>query len=84
MRTLLGGQAMYATITIERLPSRYATYLIGPNASRILAAIDGISQVHVEHEDVNRTTISYDWVDPGTHYEGIDQTLKAWGMRRVR
>ena len=74
---------MHATITIQRLPSRYATYLIGPSARWIFAAIEGVSDVCVEHEDINHVTLSYDWVDPGTHFEGIDQMLKAQGMRRV-
>jgi len=74
---------MHAVITIERLPSRHTTYLIGPSARWMFSAIEGVSDVLVEREDINHVTLSYQWADPGIHSVGIDEMLQSQGMRRV-
>lgn len=74
---------MHTTITIQRFPSRHTTYLIGPSACWILSAIEGVSDICVQHEDINHVTLSYQWADPGTHFQGIDELLRGQGMRRV-
>lgn len=75
---------MHQIITIERLPSPFTTYLVGPSASRVLAAVEGVSDVMLRQESADRATLSYEWADPGIYVVGIDQALKTQGMRRIR
>jgi hypothetical protein len=78
------GTAMYTIATILRFTPPDATHAVGANAKRILAGIDGVTQVQIESEEIDRATLSYQWKDPGAHFIGIDETLRLQGMRRVR
>jgi hypothetical protein len=75
---------MRATITIERLPTSNGSYLIGRDASDILASIDGVSAITIETQFIDRATLSYVWADRSHDFGPIDEVLLAKGMRRVR
>jgi len=75
---------MRSMITVERLPSSYGSYLLGLDAAKVLAAVTGISEVHVENQYIDRATLSYDWSDEQRDFERIDQVLDSKGMRRIR
>jgi hypothetical protein len=75
---------MRSMITIERLPASHGSYLIGPDASKMLGTILGISAVHIENQYIDRATLSYDWTDLGRDFVRIDNLLESKGMRRIR
>ena len=75
---------MRSMITVERLPTSHGSYLVGPDVSKVLGMIAGISAVHVEHQYIDRATVSYDWADLGRDFVRIDCLLESKGMRRVR
>lgn len=75
---------MRATITIERLPTSNGSYLIGRDASDILASVDGVSAITIEKQFIDRATLSYVWADRSHDFTPIDEVLLAKGMRRVR
>jgi hypothetical protein len=59
-------------------------HAVGANAKRVLAGVDGVSDVRIERHEIDRATLSYEWTDPGTNGISIDETLKRKGLRRVR
>jgi hypothetical protein len=75
---------MRSVITIERLPTSNGSYLLGPDASRMLGTIAGISAVNIENQFIDRATLSYEWSDATRDFERIDHLLASKGMRRVR
>ena len=75
---------MRSMITVERLPSSYGSYLLGLDAAKILSAVRGVCEVHVESQYIDRATLSYDWSDGAHDFERIDQVLDSKGMRRIR
>ena len=75
---------MRAMITVERLPNSHGSYLLGPDVSKMLGTIVGISAVSVENQYIDRATLTYDWSDPDRNFERIDGLLESKGMRRVR
>ncbi|GAA0709738.1 hypothetical protein [Dokdonella soli] len=85
MRVWLADQGgdMHATIVIERLSTSNGSYLIGAEAISILAAIEGISCIHVEKQYIDRATLSYQSNDLRQDFDRIDQMLWRKGMQRV-
>jgi hypothetical protein len=75
---------MRTMITVERLPASNGSYLLGPDASRMLSTIVGISAVSIERQFIDRATLTYEWSDPARDFERIDHLLESKGMRRVR
>ena len=75
---------MRAVITIERLPASHGSYLIGRDASEILASVEGVSAITIESQYIDRATLSYVWADRSRDFTFIDEVLYAKGMRRVR
>lgn len=75
---------MRIAIAVERLRASNGSYLVGPDATRILTAIHGVSAVRVERQYIDRAVLSYEWTDATRDLVGIDQTLSSKGMRRVR
>ena len=75
---------MRSTITVERLPTSYGSYLLGDEVSRILGTVVGVSAINVENQFIDRTIVSYDWTDAARDFDHIDFLLKSKGMRRVR
>jgi hypothetical protein len=75
---------MRAVITIERLPTSFGSYLIGRDASDILASVEGVSAITIENQYIDRATLSYVWADRSHDFGPIDEMLHAKGMRRVR
>lgn len=74
---------MRATIMVERLSTSNGSYLIGAEATSILAAIEGISSVQVEKQFIDRATLSYESNDRRQNFDRIDQMLQSRGMQRV-
>ena len=75
---------MRAMISVERLPDSHGSYLLGPDASRMLSTVVGISEVNIENQFIDRATLSYEWTDPARDFARIDQLLETKGMRRIR
>lgn len=75
---------MRSMITVERLPNSHGSYLLGPDVSKMLGTIVGVSAVNIEMQYIDRATLSYDWSDPARDFERIDHLLESKGMRRVR
>lgn len=75
---------MRAMITVERLPNSHGSYLLGPDVSKMLGTIVGVSAVSIENQYIDRATLSYDWSDPLRDFERIDHLLESKGIRRVR
>ena len=75
---------MRAMITVERLPDSHGSYLLGPDVSKMLSTILGISAVNIENQFIDRATLSYTWTDENRNFDRIDNLLEAKGMRRVR
>jgi len=73
-----------AMITVERLSSSTSPYRVGPEAAGLLGTMPGVSEIVVEHQDLQRATISYTWKDPGTHSESMDAVLLKQAMRLIR
>lgn len=75
---------MRSMITVERLPNSHGSYLLGPDVSRMLGTIVGVSEVNIENQFIDRVTLSYLWSDADRDFDRIDNLLAAKGMRRVR
>jgi len=75
---------MRSMITVERLPNSHGSYLLGPDISKMLGTIWGISAIHIENQYIDRATVSYDWTDNDRNFDRIDNLLASKGMRRVR
>ena len=75
---------MRAVITIERFPSSNGSYLIGREASDVLASVEGVSAITIENQFIDRATLSYVWADRSRDFGPLDEVLLARGMRRVR
>lgn len=75
---------MRSMITVERLPHSHGSYMLGPDVSKMLGTIIGISAVSVENQYIDRATLSYDWTDADRNFDRIDNLLESKGMRRVR
>jgi len=75
---------MHMIITVLRLPSDATTRAVGTSARRILAGVEGISEICLKRQEIERATLSYEWSDPGTLSGGLDVLLGSCGMRRVR
>lgn len=75
---------MRSMITIVRFPSLDTVHSAGANARRVLAGIEGVSDVRIQSEEIDRATLSYQWADSGSHFVRMDETLRLQGMRRVR
>jgi len=75
---------MHSIITILRLPSYETTHTLGSSARRILASVEGISDICLKRQEIDRATLSYEWSDPGILWGGLDALLRSCGMRRVR
>ena len=66
------------------------TYVIGKDASDVLAAIVGISDVRIESQYVDRVTLSFEWKGGRTNFDSrlkfddIDRILQSRGMHRMQ
>ena len=75
---------MRIAISIERLPESCRSYLVGPDATRILARIEGVSAIRVEQQYIDKAVLTYERTDAERDFASLDQTLQSAGMRRVR
>jgi len=73
-----------STITIERLTPTYGTSPMGPQATQVLATVDGVSAIRIDDHYIDLAMLSYLWTAPAGDSAGIDRTLWANGMRRVQ
>jgi hypothetical protein len=74
---------MRATITIERLSNSFGSYLVGADATKVLAAIQGISAIQIETQFIDRVTLSYESTEARQDFERVDQMLESKGLHRV-
>lgn len=74
---------MRATITIERLSTSFGSYLVGADATKVLASIHGISAIQVETQYIDRVTLSYESSEQRQDFERVDQMLESKGLHRV-
>ena len=75
---------MRIAIAVERLRESCRSYLVGADATKILAATKGVSSVRVERQYIDKAVLTYERTDADRDLAGIDQTLQSVGMRRVR
>lgn len=75
---------MRSTMTVERLPDSHGSYLLGPDVSRMLGTILGISEINIENQFIDRVILSYRWSSENQDFDRIDNLLATKGMRRVR
>jgi hypothetical protein len=75
---------MRSMITVERLPNSHGSYLLGPDVSKMLGTIFGISEVSIESQFIDRATLSYQSSELDRSFDRIDELLATKGMRRVR
>jgi len=71
-------------IAVERLPESCRSYLVGPDATKSLAGIKGVSSVRLERQYIDKAELSFEQSDASRDFAGIDQTLLSVGIRRVR
>ena len=74
---------MRSTMNVARHTESVGSYLIGADALRILASIDGISAIQVDRQYLDGASLSYETADRRQDFARIDQMLAAKGMRRV-
>jgi hypothetical protein len=74
---------MRATITIERLSTSFGSYLVGADATKVLASIHGISAIQIETQYIDRVTLSYESSEQRQDFERVDQMLESKGLHRV-
>jgi len=58
--------------------------LLGPDVSKMLRTIFGISEVNIESQFIDRATLSYQSAEIDRNFDRIDELLATKGMRRVR
>lgn len=75
---------MRSAIAVERFRASCGSYLVGADATKALAAIQGVSAIRLESQFIDRAVLSYESTDAGRDLAGIDQTLWSKGMRRIR
>ena len=75
---------------VKRESDSAETYVIGTEASAVLAAISGISDVKVENQYLDRATLSFEWkggrtnFDSRLNFDDIDRILQSRGMHRMQ
>jgi hypothetical protein len=57
---------------------------MGPQATQVLATVDGVSAIRIDDHYIDLAMLSYLWTAPAADSAGIDRTLWANGMRRVQ
>ena len=81
---------MRSSMMVRRESDSTETYVIGAEASKLLSAVSGISDVKVENQYLDRATLSFNWeagrsnFDARLDFAEIDQNLKSKGMHRMR
>ena len=81
---------MRSSMMVRRESSSREVAVIGEQASLVLSSIQGISDVRVENQYVDRATLSLRWKVGGSNFdfrpdfEKIDQQLQAMGMHRMQ
>ena len=81
---------MRSSMMIKRVSSSDETYAINAEASGILSAVRGITDVRVENQYVDRVTLSFEWdgglsnFDSRPNFGQIDMNLQAKGMYRMQ
>lgn len=75
---------------VKRLSASTESYVIGKEASEVLAAVAGISDVKIENQYVDRATLSFEWkagrtnFDSRLNFDDIDRILQSRGMHRMQ
>ena len=81
---------MRSSMIIRRGSASHETYVIGDEASKVLAAVQGITDVRIENQYVDRATLTFDWeagrknFDSRLNYDEIDAELQSRGMHRMQ
>jgi hypothetical protein len=79
-----------SSMMVKRESASTETYVIGKEASEILAAVSGISDVKIENQYVDRATLSFEWkggrtnFDSRLNFDDIDRILQSRGMHRMQ
>jgi hypothetical protein len=75
---------------VKRESTSAESYVIGTEASKVLSAISGITDIKIENQYVDRATLSFDWnggktnFDSRLNFDEIDKNLQAKGMHRMQ
>lgn len=81
---------MRCSMMVRKESSSVEISVIGTEASQVLSAIDGISDVRVENQYIDRAILSFDWSDGRSNFDFrpdfdvIDRNLQAKGMHRMQ
>jgi len=79
-----------SSMMVRRESDSIETYVIGTEASKLLSAVSGISDVKIENQYLDRATLSFNWEAGRSNFDArldfveIDQNLKSKGMHRMR
>jgi hypothetical protein len=81
---------MRSSMMVKRESAWVEIYVIGTEASKVLAAVRGISDVKIENQYVDRATLSFEWdggrsnFDSRPDFDEIDKSLQSKGMHRMQ
>jgi hypothetical protein len=79
-----------SSMMVKRESGSAEVYVIGKEASAVLAAVSGISDVQIENQYVDRVTLSFEWkggrtnFDSRLQFDDIDRILQSRGMHRMQ
>ena len=74
---------MRATIKVERYLTSYGSYLIGTDAAALLRTIEGITEVQVDEQRLDRAILSFEAIERHGHWPRIDELFESRGLHRV-
>jgi hypothetical protein len=79
-----------SSMMVKRESASAETYVVGKEASEVLEAVSGISDVRIENQYVDRATLSFEWkggranFDSRLNFDDIDRNLQLRGMHRMQ
>jgi len=85
-----GKITMRSSIMVKRESASVETYVIGTEASKVLSAVPGITEVQIENQYVDRATLSFRWdggrsnFDSRLNFDDLDRNLQSKGMHRMQ
>ena len=81
---------MRSSIMVKGTSAPAEIYVIGAEASQVLSAVRGITDVRIENQYVDRATLSFRWdggrsnFDSRLNFDEIDRNLQSRGMHRMQ
>jgi hypothetical protein len=84
------GNKVRSSMMVKRVSASTEISVVGAEASQVLFAVRGITDVQIENQYVDRATLSFSWdggrsnFDSRPNFDEIDRNLQSRGMHRMQ